>query len=320
LSALYPAAVAFQRAGGGLLAVTLTVDDPWLLLWFNAEQIETVNWAGNPHKIQSNDATLTPRASFEIWAETVRGRARAWTLPELDAAARLRTALLDVRQNRRVRELNQQLTTLVRDKDSLLQQKEFLLGEINHRVQNSLAIVSGFLSLQARAADVLPLREGLEEAGRRITAIGLVHRRLYRGNQIEMVDAARYIEELCADTFSFMGQDWTQHLSLNLAPVLLPTDRAISVGLLLTELLINANKYAYGGAAGPIEISLIESLTDLRLIVADRGVGKISGRSGVGFRIIDALVKQLRATLTQSDNRPGLRMEIVLPVGPERRA
>ena len=50
-----------------------------------------------------------------------------------------------------------------------------------------------------------PLREGLEEAGRRITAIGLVHRRLYRGNQVEMVDAARYVEELCTDTFSFMG-------------------------------------------------------------------------------------------------------------------
>jgi two-component system, chemotaxis family, sensor kinase Cph1 len=321
LSALYPAAVEFQRAGGGVLAVTLTVDDPWLLLWFNAEQVETVNWAGNPHKSENNDPalTLTPRASFEIWAETVRGRARAWTLPELDAAARLRTALLDVRQNRRVRELNLQLTTLVRDKDSLLQQKEFLLGEINHRVQNSLAIVSGFLSLQARAADTPPLREGLEEAGRRITAIGLVHRRLYRGNQIEMVDAARYIEELCADTFSFMGQDWTQHLSLNLAPILLPTDRAITVGLLLTELLINANKYAYGGAAGPIEITLSESLTDLRLIVADRGVGNDPGRGGFGFRIIDALVKQLRATLTQSDNRPGLRMEIVLPVARERR-
>ena len=134
-----------------------------------------------------------------------------------------------------------------------------------------------------------------------------------------MVDAARYVEELCTDTFSFMGQDWTQHLSLNLAPVLLPTDRAISLGLLLTELLINANKYAYGGAAGPIEITLVENLTDLRLIVADRGVGKSPGRSGLGFRIIDSLVKQLRGTLTQSDNRPGLRMEIVLPVGMERR-
>ncbi len=322
LSAHYPPAIAFQHAAAGVLAVTLSVDHPWLLLWFNVEQIETVNWAGNPHKNAGDDKllALTPRASFEAWAETVSGRTRAWTMPELDAAIRLRAALLDVQQNRRVRELNQRLTTLVRDKDLLLQQKEFLLGEINHRVQNSLAIVSSFLTLQGRAADNPALREGLDEAGRRITAIGLVHRRLYRGDQIEMVDAARYIEELCADTLSFMGQDWKQHVALNLAPALLPTDRAISLGLLLTELLINANKYAYGGASGPIEISLIENLTDLRLIVADRGAGKVPARGGFGFRIIDTLVKQLRGQLIQSDNRPGLRIEIVLPAGPDRRA
>jgi two-component sensor histidine kinase len=70
----------------------------------------------------------------------------------------------------------------VRGKDLLLQQKKFLVGEINHRVQNSLAIVSGFLSLQARDANDISLRGGLKEAGRRITAIGLVHRRLYRKN------------------------------------------------------------------------------------------------------------------------------------------
>jgi light-regulated signal transduction histidine kinase (bacteriophytochrome) len=75
-----------------MLAVILSVDDPWILLWFNAEQIETVNWAGNPHKDRSDDLTLTltPRSSFEARAETVSGRARAWTLPELDAAMRLR--------------------------------------------------------------------------------------------------------------------------------------------------------------------------------------------------------------------------------------
>jgi chemotaxis family two-component system sensor kinase Cph1 len=321
LSALYPPAAMFQHAAGGVFAVILSVDDPWILLWFNVEQIETVNWAGNPHKDPSTDltSTLTPRASFEAWAETVSGRARAWTLPELDAGTRLRGALLGVQQNRRVQELNQQLTTLVRDKDVLLQQKEFLLGEINHRVQNSLAIVSAFLSLQARDANDASLREGLKEAGRRITAIGLVHRRLYRGNQIEMVDVARYIEELCADTFSFMGQDWTHHLTLNLAAILLPTDRAINLGLLLTELLINANKYAYAGAAGPIEITLVENLTDLRLIVADRGVGKVPARSGFGFRVLDTLVRQLRGTLTQSDDRPGLRIEVILPASPERR-
>ena len=127
LSAAYSTAADFQHAAGGMLAVILSVDDPWILLWFNVEQIETVNWAGNPHKDRSDDLTLalTPRSSFEAWAETVSGRARAWTLPELDAAMRLRAALLDVQQNRRVHQLNQQLTALVRDKDLLLQQRSF---------------------------------------------------------------------------------------------------------------------------------------------------------------------------------------------------
>jgi chemotaxis family two-component system sensor kinase Cph1 len=133
------------------------------------------------------------------------------------------------------------------------------------------------------------------------------------------VDAARYIEELCADTFSFMGQDWTQHISLNLSPILLPTDRAVNLGLILTELIINANKYAYDGAAGPIEITLIEDPSGLRLIVADRGVGKIPAGEGFGFRILNALVQQLRGTLTQSDNQPGLRIEVILPASSDAR-
>src|SRR5580658_1643402 len=66
----------------------LSADDPWLLIWFSAEQAETVNWAGNPHKAATSNPNeqLTPRASFDAWHETVRGRARSWTLPEIDAA------------------------------------------------------------------------------------------------------------------------------------------------------------------------------------------------------------------------------------------
>ena len=142
-----------------------------------------------------------------------------------------------------------------------MQQKEFLIGEVNHRVQNSLQLVSSFLSMQARASDNPELHAALKEAGRRLIAVALVHRRLYRGDQIALVDGARYIEELCADTVSYMGQEWAQHLSLHLSPVLIATDRAIILGLVLTELMINANKYAYGGAAGPIDVELIEDRT-----------------------------------------------------------
>jgi two-component system, chemotaxis family, sensor kinase Cph1 len=201
----------------------------------------------------------------------------------------------------------------LRDKDLLLQQKEFLISEVNHRVQNSLQLVSGFLAMQSRASDNPDLHVAFEEARRRLSAVAIVHRRLYRGDNIEVVDAARYIEELCADTFSFMGKEWAQHLTLDLTPALISTNKSVTLGLVLTELLINSNKYAYGGAAGPIEIRLIEDRTHLQLIVADKGIGKVSSRQGFGTIIMEKMVAQLGGELTYGDNYPGLQTSVRIP-------
>ncbi|MFJ5489119.1 ATP-binding protein [Hansschlegelia beijingensis] len=108
------------------------------------------------------------------------------------------------------------------------------------------------------------------------------------------VDAARYVEELVHDIAASIGDDWARQMSLDVAPVLVPTDRAISLGLVLTELVINATKYAYGGSAGPLAISLVEDRARLRLSVADRGVGaQDQSKQGFGTRMIAALVRQL---------------------------
>jgi len=291
--------------------------EPWLVLWFRAEQIEKVNWAGNHHKDVNlpPDEQLTPRASFDEWTETVRGHARPWTGPEIESAGRLRTALLESRQNRRLVELNRQLTDLLRDKDALLQQKEFLIGEVNHRVQNSLQLVSGFLSLQSRGSEDATVRAALDEAQRRLNAVGLVHRRLYRGERVETIDAARYLEELCADTLTAMGPEWRAQVSLDLAPIMISTDRAVPIGLVLTELMINANKYAYAGRPGPLEIRLAPHRRDLLLSVADRGIGREAARPGFGSRMMTALVHQLGGDLTYEDKRPGLRATLTASCG-----
>jgi two-component system, chemotaxis family, sensor kinase Cph1 len=321
LSAAYPPALEFLALGSGVLAVTLSVDEPWLLLWFRVEQAEVVNWAGNPHKSASlsPEEVLTPRSSFEAWREIVSGRALAWTLPEADAAARLRATLLDIQQNRRVQALNRQLTAILKDKDLLLQQNEFLIGEVNHRVQNSLQLVSSFLSLQARASNSPELQAALEEARRRLTAVALVHRRLYTGDKIDIVDAGRYVEELCADTITFMGKEWAQHLTLDLSPVMISTDLAVPLSLVLTELMINCNKYAYGGEPGPIEIRLTGDRTHLHLTVADKGKGNAASKKGFGSRVIDSLVAQLDGTLVTGDNKPGLRTVLTIPLKKAKR-
>ncbi|MDB5373745.1 MAG: hypothetical protein JWP04_2387 [Belnapia sp.] len=320
----YPAALGFQAVGSGLLAVTLSPERPWLILWFRSEIIETIQWAGNPHKaadgealaagLASDLAILNPRASFAAWQETVRAHARSWSQAELDTARRLRTALLEVQQMRNMRELNQQLTVMIQEKGVLLQQKEFLIGEVNHRVQNSLQLVSSFLSIQARASGDPALQAPLEEARRRLKAVSVLHRRLYRGEQVENVDAARYIAELCEETTAFMGQDWAAFIVHDLTPVIIPISLAVPLGLVLTELLININKHAYGGLAGPVTIRLTEQRGHLYLVVADRGKGGISGDKGFGSRIIDGLMHQLGGTLASADNQPGLRTTIAVPI------
>ncbi|MFJ5489042.1 GAF domain-containing protein, partial [Hansschlegelia beijingensis] len=160
---LLPDAESYRHAASGLLAITLSLSEPWIVMWFRAEEIEVVEWAGNPHKDVAKDPNeaLTPRASFESWRETVRGRARRWTGPEIEAAGRLRAAVTEVWQSRRLRDLNRRLVAALDEKDLLIQQKDFLVGEVNHRVQNSLQLVSSFLALQARASDQPVLAHGV---------------------------------------------------------------------------------------------------------------------------------------------------------------
>ncbi|WP_312487826.1 histidine kinase dimerization/phosphoacceptor domain -containing protein [Sphingomonas sp.] len=319
LGAIMPDSDALAATASGLLALPL-VDGGLSLLWFRAEHIEEVEWAGNPHKSVAlrPDETLTPRASFASWNEIVRGRARRWTLEEIEAAHRLRRALHDAFQNSRLRGLNATLQRTLDDKDLLLQQKDVLMKEVDHRVQNSLQLVSSFLALQAKAASDTHVREQLTEAQARLSAVALVHRRLYRDDQIQTIDLARYLEELVGDMKHSLGADWGSQMRLDLAPVLMPTDRAINLGLVTTELIINATKYAYDGAVGPVTISLEQYGNRLRLIVADQGRGRMDepvgdGR-GFGSRMMAAMMQRLSGSIEYDDNQPGLRAIVTAPI------
>jgi light-regulated signal transduction histidine kinase (bacteriophytochrome) len=315
LAQSYPASDRLQSLGAGVLSLLISVKESWLLIWFRAEAVQIVDWAGNPHKAVElkPGETLSPRASFDAWRETVHGRSRRWRFVEIEAAGRLRNDLIELRQNRRLKDLNRQLIETVSEKDLLLDQKKFLVGEISHRVQNSLQLVSSFLSLQARESADPAFRDAVDEARKRIGAVSLLHRSLYQGEDIGVTDAGRYIGDLCENLIGSMGEDWRRHFHLKLMPVMLPIDRVIPLGLIVTELIININKYAYAGAAGPVEISLSEDRTGIRAIVADRGQGRISTRSGFGTRMMGALVAQLAGELSYEDGAPGVRVVLTAP-------
>jgi light-regulated signal transduction histidine kinase (bacteriophytochrome) len=318
LSARMSEAVAFADRASGLVAVTMSTEIPTILMWFRAEHVEVLKWAGNPHKDMplTPGATLTPRASFEAWSESVRGRSRKWSHAEVEAAGRVVKQMLEARNNSRMRELNRELTTTLRENESLLTQKDYLLKEVNHRVQNSLTLVSSFLRMQAKASQSDDVKSNLDAAQKRVNAVALVHRRLYQDESVEVIDLSRYVESLLADMLTTMDAGWADKLSLELAPILISNDRAVNVGLILTELVINAQKYAYGGAAGPLAIRLEQHRDRFRLTVADAGRGKHGSPEGSGFgsKMLLAMVDQLQANLDEENNNPGLRVTLTAPI------
>jgi len=282
--------------------------------------LQTIQWAGNPHKAVTGtpDRPLTPRASFAAWSEEIRGRARPWTPAEVEAGHRLSRLLFDIRQRRRIGELNRELSRAVTDKDALLSQQDTLIKEVNHRVQNSLQLVVAFLAMQATAENDETLTRHLGEAQRRLSAVALVHRRLYSDDTVTVIDLGRYIEDLLAEMQSSMGAEWTGRLTMDLAPMLISADAAVQVGLVLVELVINAQKYAYEGKPGPIAVTLERFRNRFRLTVADRGRGRVGNRTGFGTRMLSAMVKRLDGTIEENDNAPGLRFTVSAPItGPE---
>jgi light-regulated signal transduction histidine kinase (bacteriophytochrome) len=310
-----PGAARYASRASGILALPVP-EEQATLIWFRVEQVEEVDWAGNPHKGVGHDpaAQLTPRTSFESWSETVRGRSRRWTLEQIEASHRLRRVMRDAGDARERLRLYRELERALADKDAALAQKDVLMKEVDHRVQNSLQLVSAFLSLQARDAGPGPVADQLIEARSRLSAVALVHRRLYRDDQIESIDLARYLDDLIGDLKGSLGEEWASQMTVDLTPLLIPTDRAVSIGLIAAELVINATKYAYPGGNGPIDVALEQHRNRLRLIVADQGGGIAGERVGFGSRMMSAVMARLGGELEHVDNGPGLRVILTVPI------
>jgi len=198
---------------------------------------------------------------------------------------------------------------------------EVLLREVNHRVANSLALVASLVAMQQRAvastADPVAARDALVETQSRISAIAQVHRRLYTSSDVTTIDMDAYLAGLMEELGTALRAAGREHrLHLDAQPGLtMPTDKAVSVGVIVTELVTNAFKYAYpaAGEAGQVRVALRHG-TDasvLRLTVEDDGVGwngeGTAKGTGLGTRIVRAMASNLGSTLTYERTGSGTR-------------
>jgi chemotaxis family two-component system sensor kinase Cph1 len=312
-------AATYSREASGVLATVVSREEPLVLLWFRAEQLETINWAGNPHKPAEPDAstgTLNPRRSFEIWKETIHNQSESWSAPEVDAARNLGHSIMEVLQKRKLTELNAQLREALSDKDALIFQKDLLMQEVNHRVQNSLQLVQSMLSLQAEDSGDKRIRAHFDRASDRIMAIAMVHRRLWRSDHIQNVDFAIYIEELRDGLVETWGPEWRDQVTVHGQRVLVSTDTAVVLALVIVELLTNAVKYAYAGQPGPIHVSIEQTSQGLQVAVKDQGVGIAAEQSkkGLGSELTRGLIDQLDGELKVDSNTRGTSIVLDVPL------
>jgi two-component sensor histidine kinase len=182
---------------------------------------------------------------------------------------------------------------------------ELMLAEMNHRIANSLSLVSAMIRMQIQAVSGEETKEALAETQSRISAVAELHRSLYTSDDVAEVDLRNYLGSLIASIES--GAHRTHDpvtITHAVGNISVSADKAVALGVILTELLTNALKYAYPASSGEVRVELWEDGGDVVLATEDRGVGydptaKARG-SGLGTKLIKAMTTNLAATLTHS--------------------
>jgi two-component sensor histidine kinase len=201
-------------------------------------------------------------------------------------------------------------------KDNLLREKAILLQELQHRVANSLQIVASVLLLSARRVQSEETRVHLRDAHQRVMSVAAVQRQL-AVSQIGDVALAKYLTDLCASLGASMIRDHDQiSITVKADGSMASADTSVSLGLIVTELVINALKHAFPShRRGIIKVGY-QSLGDAwALSVSDDGIGIAKGadspKPGLGTSIVEALAKQLAAKVEITDLDPGTQVSIV---------
>lgn len=192
---------------------------------------------------------------------------------------------------------------------------ELLLHEVNHRVANSLALVASLARMQAGTVTDPAARSALQEMQARIMAVAGIHRRLYTSSDVRVVELGAYLMSLI-DELSAAIDEAEKRYAVVLqadADVRVPTDKAVSIGVIVTELVTNAYKYAYApGTRGEIRVILRRS-DDGRLTIAVEddgmgwtGAGPVRG-TGLGTKVVTAMASQLQTAMAYEPVTKGTR-------------
>ena len=224
-------------------------------------------------------------------------------------------AFMDITARRGVERVKE---VLFEQAEELLRQKDVLLQEMQHRVANSLQIIASILLLKAKAVTSDETRHHLQEAHQRVMSVAAVQRHLSAAEGVDRIEVRSYLTKLCDSlALSMTGESHPIAVRVTSDEGSVESGKAVSLGLIVTELLINAIKYAFpvNKADAVILVTYEVSGSHWRLIVSDNGVGKEEaetepGSSGLGTAIVNALTRQLDARIETESGTMGMAVTI----------
>ena len=226
-------------------------------------------------------------------------------------------AAVEAMRLRRAKEAAEAEVRRARDRfETLAAERAVLLQEVNHRVGNSLQLIAAMLQMQSQASPGQEVKTALLDAATRVMAVAQVHRRLYTSEDVKTVAIDQYLNALIEDLRNSTKDDAFAQLSLAADPVETDPDRAVAIGVIVNELVINALKYAYPMGKGPIRVGLKarDEGGNAVISVEDDGVGFADsapvGSTGLGQRIVKAMADKLGARISHDSLHRGTRIEI----------
>jgi len=204
------------------------------------------------------------------------------------------------------------------DKERLMLQKDTLLKEMRHRIANSLQLIASIILLKAGTVKSEESRQHLEDAHDRILSIATVQRNLDPTSEDSRVPVVTYLRILCESLArSMIGGRKPISIRVSGSDGVATSDEAIALGLLTTELVINALKHAFPDGEGTITVTYVNKDANWKLSVADDGIGisvaDMAQRSGLGTSIVESLASQLEAAVERESTPKGTTVSISHP-------
>jgi len=208
----------------------------------------------------------------------------------------------------------------------LVEEKEILFRELQHRVKNNLTLIESYIGLGIGGTSDETARRVLSETRARVHTISAIYEQLYRAGGGATVDMPVYLAEIAKSAAgAFQGAEGGVTVAVDAEDIAIDMKRAAHLGIIANELITNSFKHAYSpGQAGTVRLSLGRSAGEAVLSVSDDGKGfprepQAGNGGGMGLKLVELLAKQMGGAFLV-DGKNGMTVRVTLPLGPENEA